>query len=44
VACRVSEALEIGISGLNRSLVMDPAAPFGGVKQAGSGEMAVTTA
>ena len=34
---RVSEALESGMIGLNRGLVSDPAAPFGGVKQSGIG-------
>jgi succinate-semialdehyde dehydrogenase/glutarate-semialdehyde dehydrogenase len=34
---RVSEALESGMIGLNRPLVSDPAAPFGGVKQSGLG-------
>jgi succinate-semialdehyde dehydrogenase/glutarate-semialdehyde dehydrogenase len=34
---RVSEALECGMVGLNRGLVSDPAAPFGGVKQSGIG-------
>jgi succinate-semialdehyde dehydrogenase/glutarate-semialdehyde dehydrogenase len=34
---RVSEALESGMVGLNRALVSDPAAPFGGVKQSGIG-------
>ena len=34
---RVSEALEFGMVGLNRGLVSDPAAPFGGVKQSGLG-------
>jgi len=34
---RVSEALEYGMIGLNRGLVSDPAAPFGGVKQSGIG-------
>jgi succinate-semialdehyde dehydrogenase/glutarate-semialdehyde dehydrogenase len=34
---RVSEALECGMVGLNRGLVSDPAAPFGGVKQSGVG-------
>ncbi|MGA8523965.1 MAG: NAD-dependent succinate-semialdehyde dehydrogenase [Candidatus Dormiibacterota bacterium] len=34
---RVSEALESGMVGLNRPLVSDPAAPFGGVKQSGLG-------
>jgi succinate-semialdehyde dehydrogenase/glutarate-semialdehyde dehydrogenase len=34
---RVSEALEAGMVGLNRGMVSDPAAPFGGVKQSGIG-------
>ena len=36
-ALRVSEALETGMVGLNRGVVSDPAAPFGGVKQSGLG-------
>jgi succinate-semialdehyde dehydrogenase/glutarate-semialdehyde dehydrogenase len=36
-ALRVSEALEFGMVGLNRGLVSDPAAPFGGSKQSGIG-------
>ncbi|HET9172195.1 MAG TPA: aldehyde dehydrogenase family protein, partial [Actinospica sp.] len=31
------ERLEVGMVGLNRGLVSDPAAPFGGVKQSGIG-------
>jgi succinate-semialdehyde dehydrogenase / glutarate-semialdehyde dehydrogenase len=34
---RLSEQLEFGMVGLNRGLVSDPAAPFGGVKQSGLG-------
>ncbi|HSV84485.1 MAG TPA: NAD-dependent succinate-semialdehyde dehydrogenase [Ramlibacter sp.] len=34
---RVSERLESGMVALNRGLVSDPAAPFGGVKQSGLG-------
>jgi succinate-semialdehyde dehydrogenase / glutarate-semialdehyde dehydrogenase len=34
---RVSERLQVGMIGLNRGLVSDPAAPFGGVKQSGLG-------
>lgn len=34
---RVSERLEAGMVALNRGLVSDPAAPFGGVKQSGLG-------
>lgn len=33
----ISEQLEFGMVGLNRGLVSDPAAPFGGVKQSGLG-------
>jgi succinate-semialdehyde dehydrogenase/glutarate-semialdehyde dehydrogenase len=34
---RVSEKLDFGMIGLNRGIVSDPAAPFGGVKQSGLG-------
>jgi succinate-semialdehyde dehydrogenase/glutarate-semialdehyde dehydrogenase len=34
---RVSEQIESGMIALNRGLVSDPAAPFGGVKQSGLG-------
>jgi len=34
---RVAERLESGMVGVNRGLVSDPAAPFGGVKQSGIG-------
>jgi succinate-semialdehyde dehydrogenase/glutarate-semialdehyde dehydrogenase len=34
---QVSEKLEYGMVGLNRGIVSDPAAPFGGVKQSGLG-------
>jgi len=34
---RVSEALDSGMVGLNRGVVSDPAAPFGGTKQSGVG-------
>ena len=34
---RLSERLESGMVGLNRGLVSDPSAPFGGVKQSGLG-------
>jgi succinate-semialdehyde dehydrogenase/glutarate-semialdehyde dehydrogenase len=34
---RICERLEVGMVGLNRGLVSDPAAPFGGVKQSGIG-------
>jgi succinate-semialdehyde dehydrogenase/glutarate-semialdehyde dehydrogenase len=34
---RVADALEAGMVGINRGIVSDPAAPFGGVKQSGIG-------
>lgn len=34
---RVSRSIETGMVGLNRGLMSDPAAPFGGVKQSGLG-------
>jgi succinate-semialdehyde dehydrogenase / glutarate-semialdehyde dehydrogenase len=34
---QVAEALEAGMVGINRGVVSDPAAPFGGVKQSGIG-------
>jgi succinate-semialdehyde dehydrogenase/glutarate-semialdehyde dehydrogenase len=34
---RVADALESGMVGLNRPIVSDPAAPFGGTKQSGLG-------
>jgi succinate-semialdehyde dehydrogenase/glutarate-semialdehyde dehydrogenase len=36
-ALRVMEGLEYGMVGLNRGMVSDPAAPFGGVKHSGFG-------
>ena len=36
-ACGSPERLESGMVGLNRGLVSDPAAPFGGTKQSGLG-------
>ena len=36
-ALRVVERLEVGMVGLNRGLVSNPAAPFGGVKDSGLG-------
>ena len=36
-AMRVVERLEVGMVGLNRGLVSNPAAPFGGVKDSGMG-------
>src|SRR5690242_19722268 len=39
---RVSEKLDFGMIGLNRGLVSDPAAPFGGTKQSGLGREGAT--
>jgi succinate-semialdehyde dehydrogenase/glutarate-semialdehyde dehydrogenase len=36
-AMRLGEALDAGMVGINRGLVSDPSAPFGGVKQSGLG-------
>ena len=36
-ALRIAESLEAGMVGINRGVVSDPAAPFGGVKQSGLG-------
>jgi succinate-semialdehyde dehydrogenase / glutarate-semialdehyde dehydrogenase len=36
-ALGVAERLEVGMLGLNRGVVSDPAAPFGGVKASGNG-------
>ncbi|MFF2084840.1 NAD-dependent succinate-semialdehyde dehydrogenase [Nocardia sp. NPDC058176] len=36
-ALRVSEAVETGMVGVNRGVISDPAAPFGGVKESGFG-------
>ena len=36
-AIRVAEALESGMVAINRGVISDPAAPFGGVKQSGLG-------
>ena len=33
----MAEAIEAGMVGLNRGLVSDPSAPFGGMKQSGLG-------
>ncbi len=33
----MASKLEFGMVGLNRGIVSDPAAPFGGVKQSGLG-------
>jgi succinate-semialdehyde dehydrogenase/glutarate-semialdehyde dehydrogenase len=36
-ALRLGEAVDAGMVGINRGLVSDPSAPFGGVKQSGLG-------
>jgi succinate-semialdehyde dehydrogenase / glutarate-semialdehyde dehydrogenase len=36
-ALRVAESIESGMVGVNRGVISDPAAPFGGVKQSGFG-------
>ena len=36
-ALRVAEAVEAGMVGVNRGVISDPAAPFGGVKESGFG-------
>ena len=36
-AIQISEALESGMVAINRGMISDPAAPFGGVKQSGLG-------
>ena len=36
-AMRVGEAIDAGMIGINRGLVSDPSAPFGGMKQSGLG-------
>jgi succinate-semialdehyde dehydrogenase/glutarate-semialdehyde dehydrogenase len=36
-AMRASEAIEAGMIGVNRGVMSDPAAPFGGMKQSGQG-------
>lgn len=41
-ALRVAEALESGMVGVNRGIISDVAAPFGGVKQSGLGREAGT--
>ncbi|GAA3143936.1 hypothetical protein GCM10020001_078560 [Nonomuraea salmonea] len=37
-AIRFAEGLETGMLGINRGLISDPSAPFGGVKQSGIGK------
>ena len=37
LALRLAERMEVGMVGVNRGLVSDPAAPFGGVKASGLG-------
>jgi succinate-semialdehyde dehydrogenase/glutarate-semialdehyde dehydrogenase len=34
---KVAEALESGMVAINKGVISDPAAPFGGVKQSGIG-------
>jgi succinate-semialdehyde dehydrogenase/glutarate-semialdehyde dehydrogenase len=36
-AIRFAEAMESGMVAINRGMISDPAAPFGGVKQSGLG-------
>ncbi len=36
-ALQLAEQVDAGMVGVNRGLVSDPAAPFGGVKQSGLG-------
>jgi len=36
-ALRLTESLEVGMLGINRGMVSDPSAPFGGVKRSGIG-------
>ncbi|HOW95134.1 MAG TPA: aldehyde dehydrogenase family protein, partial [Mycolicibacterium fallax] len=36
-ALRVAEALQAGMVGVNRGVISDPAAPFGGIKESGFG-------
>ena len=36
-ALRAAEGIQAGMVGVNRGVISDPAAPFGGVKQSGFG-------
>ena len=36
-ALRLAEGMDAGMVGVNRGLVSDPSAPFGGLKQSGLG-------
>jgi succinate-semialdehyde dehydrogenase/glutarate-semialdehyde dehydrogenase len=36
-ALRVAEGIESGMVGINRGIISDPAAPFGGIKESGFG-------